>query len=109
MLDAAGALLNLWADAILAANYILVRLSTSAVSRSTTFKAWNRHKPTIGHIRKWGCKVYHHINKETSRKNLCKKSMVGFLVGYQRGDFYRIYPPVTKEFKVSRDVIIDET
>jgi hypothetical protein len=29
-------------------------------------------------------------------------------VGYEKGDFYRIYHPVSKEVKVSRDVIFDE-
>src|SRR5438876_10263461 len=60
------------------------------------------------HIRKWGCKVYRHINKKTGRKKLDKKSMMGFLVGYESGNIYRIYHPATTEFKVSRDVIFAE-
>jgi hypothetical protein len=75
----------------------------------TPFEAWNGHKPTVEHIRKWGCKVYRHINKETGRKKWHKKSMTGFLVGYEMGGFYRIYHPVSKEVKVSRDVVFDET
>jgi hypothetical protein len=34
--------------------------------------------------------------------------MIGFLVGYESGNIYRIYHPKTKEFKVSRDVIFSE-
>src|SRR5579859_7203849 len=54
----------------------------------------------IRHIRKWGCKVYRHINKKRGRKKFHKKSMVGFLVGYEPGKIYRIYHPGSKQFKV---------
>ena len=50
-----------------------------------------------------------HINKKTGRKKLHKKSMMGFLVGYEPGGIYRIYHPGTKEFKVSRDVFFSES
>jgi hypothetical protein len=75
----------------------------------TPHEAWTGQKPSIRHIRKWGCKVYRHINKKTGRKKWHKKSMMGFLVGYQPGEIYRIYHPGTKEFKVSRDVFFSET
>jgi hypothetical protein len=35
--------------------------------------------------------------------------MIGFLVGYESGNIYRIYHPMKKKFKVSRDVIFSET
>ena len=41
-------------------------------------------------------------------KKLDKKFMVGFLVGYQAGNIYRIYHPMMKEIKVSRNVIFLE-
>jgi transposase InsO family protein len=81
MLDASGAPLALWADAILTANHILNRLPSHAVNDITPFEGWYGRKPTISHIRKWGCKVYRHINKDTGRKKLHKKSMIGFLMG----------------------------
>jgi transposase InsO family protein len=109
MMDAAGAPLHLWADAILAANHILIRLPSSAINGITPFEAWYGHKPTIAHIRKWGCKVYRHIHKKTGRKKFHKKSMLGYLVGYEKGDFYRIYHPTSKAFKISRDTIFDES
>lgn len=108
MLDASGAPLELWAEAILAAAYIRNRLPSQALNGKTPHEAWTGQKPSIGHIRKWGCKVYRHINKKTGRKKLHKKSMMGFLVGYQSGGIYRIYHPGTKEFKISRDVIFSE-
>jgi hypothetical protein len=105
MMDAAGAPLHLWADTILAANLIFIRLASSAINGITPFEAWYGHKATIAHIRKWGCKVYRHIHKKTGRKKFHKKSMLGYLVGYEKGDFYRIYHPISKAFKISRDTM----
>lgn len=72
-------------------------------------EAWTGRKPTVGHIRKWGCKVYRHINKKTGHKKLHKKSMKGYLVGYESSGIYRIYHPGSKTFKVSRDIIFSES
>jgi hypothetical protein len=109
MIDASGAPHELWGEAVLAAAHIRNRLPTSTLDGKTPHEAWTGEKPTIGHIRKWGCKVYRHINKKTGRKKLDKKSMIGFLVGYESGNIYRIYHPGTQEFKVSRDVVFSET
>src|SRR5438552_18651898 len=69
---------------------------------------WTGKKPTVGHIRKFGCAVYRYINKKTGRKKLHKKSMRGYLVGYDSTGIYRIYHPGTMTLKVSRDVIFSE-
>src|SRR5579862_5789302 len=108
MLDSSGAPLELWGEAVLAANHIRNRLPTSTLDGKTPHEAWTGKKPTVGHIRKWGCKVYRHINKKTGRRKLDKKSRIGYLVGYESGNIYRIYHPATKEFKVSRDVKFSE-
>jgi hypothetical protein len=108
MLDSSGASLELWGEAVLAATHIRNRLPTSTLDGKTPHEAWTGKKPMIRDIRKWGCKVYRHINKKTGRKKPDKKSMIGFLVGYESGNIYCIYHPTTKEFKVSRDVIFSE-
>src|SRR5579871_5664138 len=107
MLDASGAPLELWNEAILAACNIRNRLPTRSLDGKSPHEAWTGKKPKIGHIRKWGCVAYCHINKKP-RKKLQRKSMKGYLVGYEAGSLYRIYHPETKEIKVSRDVIFVE-
>ena len=112
MLDASGAPLELWAEAILAACHIRNRLPSRTLDGKSPHEAWTGQKPKVGHIRKWGCKAYRLINKKAGRKKFQKgfKSMEGYLVGYELpgGVNYRLYHPGTKEFKVSRDVIFDE-
>ena len=51
MLDAAGAPLELWGEAILAACHIHNRLPSGTLGR-TLHEAWTGKKPTVGHIRK---------------------------------------------------------
>jgi transposase InsO family protein len=108
MLDAAEAPIELWAEAILAACHIRNRLPSRSLDGKSPHEAWTGMKPTIGHIRKFGCAVYRHINKKTGRKKLHKKSMLGYLVGYDSTGIYRIYHPKTKKIKVSRDVVFSE-
>ena len=68
MLDSSGAPLELWGEAVLAATHIRNRLPSRTLDGKTPHEAWTGQKPMIGHIRKWGCKVYRHINKKTGRK-----------------------------------------
>jgi Reverse transcriptase (RNA-dependent DNA polymerase)/Integrase core domain len=108
MLDAAEAPINLWAEAILAACHIRNRLPSRSLDGKSPHEMWTGMKPTVGHVRKFGCAVYRHINKKTGRKKLHKKSMLGYLVGYDSTEIYRIYHPKTKTIKVSRDVVFSE-
>src|SRR5438552_12304893 len=84
------------------------RLPSQSLDGKSPHEAWTGKKPTVGHVRKFGCSTYRHINKKTGRKKLHKKSMLGYLVGYDSTGIYRIYHPSTKTIKVSRDVIFPE-
>src|SRR5205814_5335400 len=108
MLDTAEASLKLWAKAILTACHIHNRLPSQSLDGKLPHEAWTGKKPTISHVHKFGCAAYRYINKKTGRKKLHKKSMIGYLVGYDSTGIYRIYHPSTKTIKVSRDVIFSE-
>lgn len=107
MPHSAGAPPELWGEAVLAAAHTRNRLPT-ATDGKTTFEAWTGKKPTVSHIRKWGCNAYRYINKVTGLKKLDNKSMVGYLVGYEAGNIYRIYHTATMQLKSSRDIIFSE-
>src|SRR5436190_21833801 len=84
------------------------RQPSRSLDGKSPHEAWTGKKPTVGHIRKFGCAAYRHINKKTGHKKLHKKSMLGYLVRYDSTGIYRIYHPSTKKIKVSRDVIFSE-
>ena len=66
-------------------------------------------KPNLRHLRVFGSIAYVHVLKEKRRK-LDAKAEKCILVGYsdeQKG--YKCYNPCTKQARVSRDVVFDES
>jgi hypothetical protein len=108
MLHVHGYPLNLWAEAVFAANYLKNRLSNRMLDDKTPYEAWFGYKPEVGHLRRWGCIVYAHIPKQLCQK-LDSKSRKGILVGYDATPYvYRIYDPVKKVILSTRDCKIAE-
>lgn len=106
MLYAKNIPLNMWAEAVNCAVYLLNRNTSSQTGNVTPFELWHGVKPNLHHIRIFGCVGYVHTPKE-KRKKLSKKSVKMLLVGYDH-DNYRMYDQNTKKITVSRDVKFDE-
>src|SRR6478672_6781292 len=81
MLIDAGLPLNLWAEAILTANYIRNR-SPSAGENKTPHEHFGGSKPDISHMRVFGSAAYVHVPKQLRQKldPVCRK---GIFVGYE--------------------------
>ena len=97
-----------WADVVFTAVYLINRSPTTSVHIITPEEAWSGRKPDLSHLRIFGCVCYVHIPSEL-RSKLDAKSEKCVFVGYsleQKG--YRCYNPITKELRVSRDVVFDE-
>ena len=97
-----------WAEAVNTANYILNRCITSGVHEVTPEECFYGRKPSLEHLKVFGCLAYVHVPTEV-RSKLDPKVEKCVLVGYseeQKG--YKCYNPVTKKNVVSRDVIFDE-
>lgn len=75
---------------------------------------WNRdHNPKITHLRAFGCKAYtltrqaqKHLEKKKSKMN--PRAWIGYLIGYDSTNTYRIWNPVKNLVIRTRDVIFDE-
>lgn len=98
--------LDLWAEAVNCAVYILNRTSSSQTPNKTPFELWNGIKPQIGHVKIFGSVGYVHIPDQL-RTKLEKKSEKMILVGYDNTN-YRMYNVNNKKIKISRNVIFDE-
>ncbi|KAG8480148.1 hypothetical protein CXB51_024926 [Gossypium anomalum] len=99
---------NLWAEAVNTAVYLQNRLPTKALEQKTPFEGWFGFKPSVQHLRVFGCLCYAHI-PAVKRDKLSKRAKPGILVGYssvKKG--YRILDPSTNKVQVSRDVVFDE-
>lgn len=106
MLYARDVPLDLWAEAINCAVYLLNRTSSSQTPQKTPFELWNGIKPHLGHVKIFGSIGYVHIPDQL-RTKLEKKSEKMILVGYDNNN-YRMFSQETKRVKISRNVIFDE-
>ena len=97
-----------WAEAISTAAYLRNRSPTSAVEGTTPHQAWYGQKPSVEHLRVFGCVAYVHVPKD-ERGKLHSKTKKCVLLGYgsvQKG--YRVYDRLTQKVFYSRNVKFDE-
>ncbi|KAG8485650.1 hypothetical protein CXB51_018843 [Gossypium anomalum] len=98
----------MWAEAVNTAVYIQNRLPTKALTHKTPFEAWFGFKPSLAHMKVFGCLCYSQV-PAVKRDKLSKRAIPGILTGYsmvKKG--YRILDPLTNKIQVSRDVAFDE-
>lgn len=97
-----------WAEAVNWAFYVLNRCPTSSMKETTPEEAWCRVKPSIRHLRVFGCIEYAHIS-DARRTKLEDKSHCCVLFGVSReSKAYRLYDPTSKRIIISRDVVFEE-
>ncbi|UYV67549.1 hypothetical protein LAZ67_5001172 [Cordylochernes scorpioides] len=100
--------LELWAEAVNTAVYLLNRCTTKVLGNSTPYEIWYKRKASILHLKTFGCNAYVHIPKD-NRKKLDKKSIRTFFVGYtETNKNYRMWDPIARKIIISRDVIFTE-
>lgn len=86
MLYAKDIPVNLWAEAVSCAVYLLNRRSSTQTVNVSPYELWFQTKPSLKHIRIFGSVGYVHIAKE-KRKKLDKKSAKIILVGYEHENY----------------------
>ena len=97
-----------WAEAVYTAVYLINRCPTKAVWNKTPIEAWNRRKPSVKHLRIFGCICYAQVPKE-KRYKLDEASEKCIFIGYStQSKGYKLYSLKTKKVIVSRDVLFDE-
>lgn len=109
MLSHAGLPNSYWAEAVATAAYIRNRISTSAYKeQETPYERWYERKPSVHHMKVFGCMAYAHVPDEERRK-LDKKAERFRFVGYStRCKGYRLLNEATKKIIVKRDVNFNE-
>ncbi|KAK2630796.1 hypothetical protein QOZ80_UnG0725510 [Eleusine coracana subsp. coracana] len=108
MLKAKGLPGWFWSEAVNTAVYVVNRSPIKSVEGRTLFKAWYGKKPTVHHLRTFGCIVYVR-NTVPHLKKLEDRGRKMIFVGYEKGTkAYRAYDLVTKKVHITRDVVFDE-
>ena len=88
--------------------YVLNMYPTKALQSITPYEAWHDRKPSVAHLRVFGCLAYALV-PEQHRRKLDDKAVKCIFVGYSsESKGYRLYHPQTKRILVSRDVVFVE-
>jgi hypothetical protein len=99
---------ELWREAVCTTVYVLNRCPTKCLNDKTPYEAWHGRKPTVSHLRTFGCVA--HVKKVGPGLNkLSDRSSKMVFIGYESGTKgYRFLDPATNKLVVSKDVIFDE-
>ncbi|KAG7599415.1 Reverse transcriptase RNA-dependent DNA polymerase [Arabidopsis suecica] len=93
-----------WSDAVMTACYLINRTPTKILHDKSPFEVLTKTKPSLDHLRVFGCVCYVLVPGE-QRNKLQAKSTKGMFIGYsttQKG--YKCYVPESRKVLVSRDV-----
>ncbi|GLJ29753.1 hypothetical protein SUGI_0587340 [Cryptomeria japonica] len=108
MLSGAGLEQKFWAEAIATACYLINRSPTLSLVDKMPMEAWSGHKPSLRHLRVFGCEAYAHVPKE-KRTKLENKAMKCIFIGYSYGvKGYKLWDLVAQKVIHSRSVIFRE-
>ena len=95
-----------WAEALSTAVYLQNRSPTKALNKMTQYQAWRYERPTVNHLRIFGCTAFAHVSKD-ERKKLDSKARKCIFLGYRsETKGYRLYDPERRRVFHSRDVNI---
>jgi transposase InsO family protein len=96
-----------WGEVVATAVYLLKLSPTKALEQKTPYEVWYGRKPSVGHLRVFGCPAYG-LKPKQSRK-LDAKSKKYVFVGYcTNSKAYRLFDVKTNQIKVCRDVVFNE-
>ena len=97
-----------WGEAVCTAVYLLNRSPTKSVKGMTPYEAWHDKKPSVHHLRTFGC-VAHVKKVGPGLTKLSDRSSQMVFIGYESGSkAYRFYNPESRKLVVSRDAVFEE-
>ena len=108
MLSGVGLGQEFWVEAMETTFYLVNRSPSSTLEDKTPQEVWTGKKPSLSHLRVFGCDAYVHVPKE-KRTKLDSKSEKCAFIGYKDGlKGYKTWNPVTRKVVYSRDVVFRE-
>ena len=88
--------------------YLVNRSSSSKLDSKTPHEVWTGKKPSLTHLRVFGCEAYVHVPME-NRSKLDKKDEKCIFIGYKDAlKGYNLWNPETKKVVYIRDVVFRE-
>ncbi|KAJ5143087.1 uncharacterized protein N7515_001874 [Penicillium bovifimosum] len=111
---------SLWHEASMAAIYIQNRIPHHALDWKSPSEVlashlgekaphWLQLKPDLSNLRVYGCKAFVRTHNIPRLAKLAPRAEIGYLVGYEASNIWRIWIPAKKRIIRARDVEFDET
>jgi hypothetical protein len=97
-----------WVEAVVIVVYIMNRTPTTTVHGITPKEKYSGRKLDLSHLKVFGCIAYVHVPDELRTKLDPKAKKCVFIRCSFQQKGYRCYNHVTREMRVSRDVVFDE-
>ena len=85
--------LALGPEIYMCAAYLLNRTPTKALGWKTPFEMAYGKKPSLAHLKLYGCRAYALRQQIARGDKLSPRSLIGYLVGYDASNVYRIWLP----------------
>ena len=106
---------KLWTEAVSTAVYFKNRLPHSSLHGDITpHGMWFGIKPSLSHLRVFGCVAHTHIPEECRKRygdgKVSHHSVHTYFIGYDKSDtIYKIWHPSSNSIVRARNIIFDET
>uniref|UniRef100_A0AAV1TJY1 Integrase catalytic domain-containing protein n=1 Tax=Peronospora matthiolae TaxID=2874970 RepID=A0AAV1TJY1_9STRA len=98
-----------WAEAAMKAIYIKNRLPSPKIDHKTPFEIVYKSKPSVKHMRVFGCRAFILTPRE-KRLKWDPKAREGMFMGYEEASkAYRVYYIEAGQVVISRDITFDES
>ncbi|OAA34885.1 polyprotein [Cordyceps fumosorosea ARSEF 2679] len=104
---------DLWKDIVEAACYLRNRTPLERNHWHSPFERAFKKQPIISHLKAYGCKAFAMTPtaqlKIRRKQKLEPRAHIGYIVGYQASNIYKIWIPHKNKVILTRDVIFDES
>jgi hypothetical protein len=98
---------NLWPENVKCAAYLLNMWPTRRLGWRTPFEAVTSRKPDLAHLQVYGCRAYPLRYNVAKLDKLEPRAHIGYLVGYDSSNIFRVWIPSKKKVIRTRDVTFD--
>ena len=85
-----------WVEIVAIAYYLINKSPTSTLVNKTPMEAWSCHKPSLRHLRVFGCEAYAHVPKEKHTK-LDNQVVKCIFIRYGYDVNYKLWDPIAQK------------
>ncbi|CAD6505921.1 BgTH12-06853 [Blumeria graminis f. sp. triticale] len=108
MLLASGLPNSIFSEALKCGTYIYNRLPRKFLAWKSPFELVTGRKPDLSHMHPFGCRVYVFQHNIPRLKKMQPRALIGYLVGYDSRNIYRVWMPSKEKVIRTRDVVFND-